>query len=201
LRRGPEANQGSDRDPHLPASRNAGVMPRWSSRTHPEVLSPDSERRCLGWTGSGVRTQEGRATSSGGALWPVGSARLAGESSTTGRGSQRRLSGLVHIPCQTGTRHRLLALHEEAMTAAKRHEPLEAAVARHLLLGRRESLALAGPLGHLGQSVAVVNEVLLRLAAACDGCLTLTRPYANQPRTVVTVQDWEALRRVAGLGR
>jgi hypothetical protein len=73
--------------------------------------------------------------------------------------------------------------------------PLAHTVAGQILLGLRESLTIAG---QLGRPVVAVNEALMHLRDACDGCLTLTRPYTDDPRFVVTVVDWEALRRIAG---
>jgi hypothetical protein len=70
---------------------------------------------------------------------------------------------------------------------------LLAAVARQLLLGRRESLTMAG---EIGVSVTTVNEALLRLRDACHGCITLLQPYAGEPRFIVVVDDWEALKRM-----
>ncbi len=74
-------------------------------------------------------------------------------------------------------------------------EALTHAVARQLLRGLRESLTIAG---QVGQSVEAVNAALHYLQAACDGCLVLRQPYADEPRVVVTVVRWEALKRVAG---
>ena len=69
---------------------------------------------------------------------------------------------------------------------------LPRAVARQLLLGRRESLTIAG---ELGVPVAAVNEALLRLRDLCDGCITLHQPYAGDPRFTVVVDEWETLKR------
>jgi hypothetical protein len=69
------------------------------------------------------------------------------------------------------------------------------AVARQILLGLRESLTIAG---QLGRPVETVNTALHQLQAGCDGCLVLRRPYAGEPRVVITVAGWEALRRAAG---
>jgi hypothetical protein len=74
-------------------------------------------------------------------------------------------------------------------------ETLMYQVARQLLLGLRESLTIAGQVGH---SVETVNAVLYQLHAACDGCIALTRPYAGEDRLVVTVVAWDALKRAAG---
>jgi hypothetical protein len=62
-------------------------------------------------------------------------------------------------------------------------------------LGLRESLSIAG---RIGQPVAAVNAALARLETACGGCIVLTRPYADEPRVVVTVVHPAALTRVAG---
>ena len=74
-------------------------------------------------------------------------------------------------------------------------EALVHAVARQLLRGLRESLTIAGQVGH---PVEAVNATLHHLQAVCDGCLVLSRPYAGEPRVVVTVVGWEALKRAAG---
>jgi hypothetical protein len=74
-------------------------------------------------------------------------------------------------------------------------EALIHAVARQLLRGLRESLTIAG---QTGQPVEAVNAALHHLQAGCDGCLVLSQPYADEPRIVVTVMEWEALKRVAG---
>ena len=71
---------------------------------------------------------------------------------------------------------------------------MEQAVARQILLGLRESLTIAG---QLGRPVEEVNNTLISLRDACDGCLTLTRPYPGEPRVVVTIVDWQWLRRIA----
>jgi hypothetical protein len=68
------------------------------------------------------------------------------------------------------------------------------AVARQVLRGLRESLTIAG---QIGCPVEVVNAVLHHLHTACDGCVVLTRPYAGEPRVVVTVVAWDELNRVA----
>jgi hypothetical protein len=65
------------------------------------------------------------------------------------------------------------------------------AVARQLLVGRRESLTIAG---ELGVPVTAVNEALLRLRDLCNGCITLRQPYADEPRFIVVVDDWEPLK-------
>ena len=70
------------------------------------------------------------------------------------------------------------------------------AVARQLLRGRRESLTIAG---QVGQPIEVVNAALDQLQAACDGCIVVTKPYAGEPRVVVTVVTWAALKRAAGV--
>jgi hypothetical protein len=67
-------------------------------------------------------------------------------------------------------------------------------VARQLLLGLRESLTIAG---RLGSSVEAVIEALVHLQDTCKRCLTLTRPNADEPRVVATIEDGEVLRRVA----
>ena len=67
------------------------------------------------------------------------------------------------------------------------------AVARQILLGRRESLTIVGK---LGVPVAAVNEALLRLRDLCDGCLRLHQPYAGEPRFMVVVEKREALKRL-----
>ena len=66
-------------------------------------------------------------------------------------------------------------------------------VARQLLLGRRESLTIAG---ELGVPVAAVNEALLRLRDLCHGCISLLQPYAGEPRFIVVVDNWEPLKRL-----
>jgi hypothetical protein len=71
---------------------------------------------------------------------------------------------------------------------------VERAVARQLLLGVRESLSIAG---RIGQPVEVVNAALARLETACGGCIVLTRPYADEPRVVVSVAHPAALKRAA----
>ena len=70
---------------------------------------------------------------------------------------------------------------------------LPLAVARQLLLGRRESMTIAG---ELGVSVAATNAALLRLRDLCSGCITLLQPYAGEPRFTVVVEEWEALKRM-----
>ena len=70
---------------------------------------------------------------------------------------------------------------------------VEQAVARQILLGLRESLTIAG---QLGRPVEEVNNTLTSLRDACDGCLALTRPYPGEPRVVVTIVDWQGLRRM-----
>jgi hypothetical protein len=67
------------------------------------------------------------------------------------------------------------------------------AVARQLLLGRRESLTIAG---ELGVPVDAVNEALLRLRDLCDSCISLLQPYVGEPRFIVVVDDWEPLKRL-----
>jgi hypothetical protein len=62
--------------------------------------------------------------------------------------------------------------------------PLAHTVAGQILLGLRESLTVAG---QLGRPVVAVNEALMHLRDACDGCITLTRPYTGEPQVVVTV--------------
>jgi hypothetical protein len=74
-------------------------------------------------------------------------------------------------------------------------ETLVHAVVRQILRGLRESLTIAG---QLGQPVEAVNAALHRLQAGCDGCLVLSQPYAGEPRVVITVVAWEALKRAAG---
>jgi hypothetical protein len=74
---------------------------------------------------------------------------------------------------------------------------VEQAVARQILLGLRESLTIAG---QLGRSVEEVNDALISLRDACDECITLTRPYPDEPRAVVTIVDIVRLRRIAGAG-
>ena len=70
---------------------------------------------------------------------------------------------------------------------------LPLAVARRLMLGRRESLTIAG---ELGVPVAAVNEALLCLRDGCNRCITLLQPYVGEPRFIVVVDDWESLRRI-----
>jgi hypothetical protein len=67
------------------------------------------------------------------------------------------------------------------------------AVARQLLLGRRESLTIAG---ELGVPVAAINEALLHLRDLCNRCITLLQPYSGEPRFIVMVDDWEPLKRL-----
>jgi hypothetical protein len=71
---------------------------------------------------------------------------------------------------------------------------LEQAIARQIQLGLRESLTIAG---QLGRPVEEVNDALASLRDACDGCIALTRPYPGEPRVVVTIVDWQGLRRIA----
>ena len=71
---------------------------------------------------------------------------------------------------------------------------VEHAVAQLILLGLRESLTIAG---QLGRPVEVVNDTLTNLRDACEGCIALTRPYPAEPRVVVTIVNWQGLRRVA----
>ena len=71
---------------------------------------------------------------------------------------------------------------------------VEQAVTRQILLGLRESLTIAG---QLGRPVGVVNEALTGLRDACNGCIALRRPYPDEPRMVVTIVDWQGLRRIA----
>ena len=76
----------------------------------------------------------------------------------------------------------------------KEQQPaLPHAVARQILLGRRESLTIAG---QLNVPVAAVNAALLRLRDLCDGCITLLQPYAGEPRFIVVVDEWETLKRL-----
>jgi hypothetical protein len=75
-------------------------------------------------------------------------------------------------------------------------EALVHAVVLQVLCGLRESLTIAGQVGH---PIAVVNSALHQLQAACNGCIELTRPYAGEDHLVVTVVAWEALKRAAGL--
>ena len=49
----------------------------------------------------------------------------------------------------------------------------------------------------LGSSLEAVNEALVRLRDRGDRCMALARPYADEPRIVVTVVDGETLTRVA----
>jgi hypothetical protein len=74
---------------------------------------------------------------------------------------------------------------------------LEQAVARQILLGVRESLTIAG---QVGRPIEVVNDALVSLRDACDGCVALARPYPDEPRVVVTFVDWERLRRTVRTG-
>jgi hypothetical protein len=73
-------------------------------------------------------------------------------------------------------------------------DPVEQAVAWQILLGLRESLTIAG---QLGRQVAEVNDALSDLRDACDGCIALMRPYPGEPRVVVTIVDWQRLKRMA----
>jgi hypothetical protein len=75
------------------------------------------------------------------------------------------------------------------------HEAVMRAVVHQLLLGLRESLTIAD---QIGQPIEVVNAALERLQDECEGCITMARPYANEPRVAVTVVRWEALKRTAG---
>ncbi len=74
-------------------------------------------------------------------------------------------------------------------------EALVQAVARQILRGLRESLTIAG---QVGRPVDDVNVVLHHLQTVCNGCVVLTRPYAAEPRVVITVVAWDALKRAAG---
>jgi hypothetical protein len=67
------------------------------------------------------------------------------------------------------------------------------AVARQLLLGRRESLTIAS---ELGVSVAAVNDALLNLREMCGGGIRLQQPFAGEPRFTVVVETWEPLKRL-----
>ena len=71
---------------------------------------------------------------------------------------------------------------------------VEQVIARQILLGVRESLTIAS---QLGRPVDVINDALIGLRDACDGCIALTRPYPDEPRVVVTVVDGVRLRRIA----
>jgi hypothetical protein len=70
---------------------------------------------------------------------------------------------------------------------------VEQAVAWQILLGLRESLTIAG---QLGRPVEDVNDALASLRDACDGCFTLMRPYPGEPRVVVSIVDWQRLKRI-----
>jgi hypothetical protein len=70
---------------------------------------------------------------------------------------------------------------------------VEQAVARQILLGLRESLTIAG---QLGRPVEDVNDALASLRDACDGCIALMRPYPGEPRVVITIVDWQRLKRI-----
>jgi len=70
---------------------------------------------------------------------------------------------------------------------------VEQAVARQILLGLRESLTIAG---QLGRPVEEVNDALASLRDACDGCIALMRPYSGEPRVVVSIVDWQRLKRI-----
>ena len=70
---------------------------------------------------------------------------------------------------------------------------VEQAVAQQILLGLRESLTIAG---QLGRPVEEVNDALAGLRDACDGCIALTRPYTGEPRVVVSIVDWQRLKRI-----
>ena len=70
---------------------------------------------------------------------------------------------------------------------------VDQAVARQILLGLRESLTIAG---QLGRPVEVVNDALIGLREACEGCIALTRPYRDEPRVVITIVNWQRLRRM-----
>jgi hypothetical protein len=97
----------------------------------------------------------------------------------------RALSALMVStdPCQRGC----TAANEETDLL------LPHAVARPLLLGRRESLTIAG---QPGVPVAAVNEALLRLGELCSGCIRLQQPFPRQPRFIAVVQEWEPLKRL-----
>lgn len=69
------------------------------------------------------------------------------------------------------------------------------ALTRQLLLGLRESLTITG---QIGEPVGRVNVTLHHLRATCDGCIELVQPSASEPRIVVTILDWEALKRATG---
>jgi hypothetical protein len=71
------------------------------------------------------------------------------------------------------------------------------AVARQILLGRRESLTIAG---QLNVPVAAVNVALLGLQDLCQGCITLHQPYVGEPRFMVVIEEWEALKRLGWPG-
>src|SRR5215211_2668488 len=71
---------------------------------------------------------------------------------------------------------------------------VEQAVARQILLGLRESITIAG---QLGRPVEDVNDALIGLRDAGEGCIALTRPYPDEPRVVVTIVDWRRLRHVS----
>ena len=70
---------------------------------------------------------------------------------------------------------------------------VEQAIARQILLGLRESLTLAG---QLGRPVEDVNDALTSLRDACEGCIALMRPYPDEPRVVITIVDWQRLKRI-----
>ena len=85
------------------------------------------------------------------------------------------------------------------------HASLARLIVRHLRHGLRESLTIAGQIGH---PVEAVNAALHEFQAACDGCIVLARPYASEARIVVTVVAWERTharrrnqRQVVGEGR
>lgn len=72
------------------------------------------------------------------------------------------------------------------------------ALARHLLLGLRESLTIAGQIGEPVERVNVTLHTLHHLRAMCDGCIELVQPFASELRIVVMIQDWESLKRATG---
>jgi hypothetical protein len=72
-------------------------------------------------------------------------------------------------------------------------EPIAAALMRALRHGLRETLTLAS---QLRLPVAQINQELTRWQAACPACLELSQPYPDEPRLVITVQDWTALQQL-----
>src|SRR5215211_922376 len=119
-------------------------------------------------------------------LWPSPSVQEPGSDRGSDDDADDHSRG-VALPCR----------HEQAAGDVARvstvpndenHPLLPAAVARELLLGRRESLTIAS---ELGVPVVAVNDALVQLRDLCDGCIALRQPYAGEPRFIVVVDNWE----------